>query len=303
MLVVTEKTEVTLLETLRDYWEKSPTHRCLHLKISQIEHDVPNWFDRLLEKTRQNFDEHNLQIYRCLDDDVFILTRFFTHKSVENFLQHISPIFSPATLNGAIELHEIGVGWAKLRTICEKKIEIIKIQNAEKRQKAAEKEALLKMNREKAINTMSEDLVTTIAKRREQRETAEVMLVEDDLFSQKLIKNALKNKYSLSITGDGQGALMSYVNKAPDVLFLDIGLPDINGHEVLEKLFKIDPDAYVVMFSGNGDKDNVMQAIELGAKGFIGKPFTPEKLMKYIQKSPFINEKQNREKNHGNLVH
>ena len=95
---------------------------------------------------------------------------------------------------------------------------------------------------------------------------------------------------------------MSYVNKAPDVLFLDIGLPDINGHEVLEKLFKLDPDAYVVMFSGNGDKENIMKAVELGAKGFVGKPFSQEKLLQYIQKSPFIQEKQKREKTHGNLV-
>ena len=96
---------------------------------------------------------------------------------------------------------------------------------------------------------------------------------------------------------------MNYVNKAPDVLFLDIGLPDINGHDVLERLFKLDPQAYVVMFSGNGDRENVLKAVELGAKGFVGKPFTQEKLIQYIEKSPFIQEKLNREKQYGNLVH
>ena len=105
------------------------------------------------------------------------------------------------------------------------------------------------------------------------------------------------------MTGDGQGALMGYVNKAPDVLFLDIGLPDIDGHAVLEKIFKLDPDAYVVMFSGNKDRDNVMKAVELGAKGFVGKPFTSEKLLQYIQKSPFIQAKQKKEFDHGNFIH
>ena len=45
------------------------------------------------------------------------------------------------------------------------------------------------------------------------------------------------------------------------------------------------------MFSGNGDRDNVLKAIELGAKGFVGKPFTKDKLFQYIEKSPFIQEK------------
>ena len=85
---------------------------------------------------------------------------------------------------------------------------------------------------------------------------------------------------------------MIYVNKAPAVRFLDIGLPDIDGHTVLKKVFEIDPDAYVVMFSGNGDKENVMKAVKTGAKGFVGKPFTKDKLYQYIDKSPFVQTKQ-----------
>ncbi len=127
--------------------------------------------------------------------------------------------------------------------------------------------------------------------RREARKTSAIMVVEDDAFTQKLIQNTIKDTHKLSIAGDGQGAIMTYVNKAPDVLFLDIGLPDIDGLKVLEKIFKIDPHAYVVMFSGNGDKKNILKAIELGAKGFIGKPFTKDKIFQYINKSPHIQRK------------
>jgi len=45
------------------------------------------------------------------------------------------------------------------------------------------------------------------------------------------------------------------------------------------------------MFSGKGDRDNIMKAVEMGAKGFVGKPFTREKLFQYIEKSPFVIEK------------
>jgi len=119
--------------------------------------------------------------------------------------------------------------------------------------------------------------------------------VEDDLFSQRLVANVLQSKFELTMAEDGQGAIMGYVKHAPDVLFLDIGLPDIDGHAVLEKLFQIDPQAYVVMFSGNGDKENVMKAITLGAKGFVGKPFSEDKLLQYIHKSPFIQARQPKE--------
>jgi FixJ family two-component response regulator len=50
------------------------------------------------------------------------------------------------------------------------------------------------------------------------------------------------------------------------------------------------------MFSGNGDRDNIIKAMQLGAKGFVGKPFTKDKLIAYIEKSPFIIAKNNQER-------
>jgi len=307
MLVITENTENKLLQELKNCWESFPTHRCLHLKFSQVEHEKEEWFDGFVEVFRGYFEDQAVQIYRCHDGDVFILTRTMTRKRANDFLVHLSPTLTPASPiiigQGLAALFEVGVDWPKLRTICEKKIEDIRFEEAQKQAQAKKKEELVKASREETLKTINDDLINSLSKRREQRDMPEVMVVEDDLFSQKLVKNALKGKYSVSMTEDGQGAIMNYVNKAPDVLFLDIGLPDIDGHEVLEKLFKLDPDAYVVMFSGNGDKENIMRAVELGAKGFVGKPFTQERLLQYIEKSPFIQKKQKREKAHGNLVH
>ena len=305
MLVIAKDTEPRLLQELKNCWENFPNYRCLHLKFSQVEHEKEEWFNNFVEVLREHFEDQTAQIYRCHDYDVFVLTRYMTHKRVDDFLAHLSLKLEPALQAiikpGLATLFEIGVDWPKLRTVCEKKIENIK--HAQKQKQESKKAELSKMNREETLKTIDDDLVNSLQKRREQRDTPEVMVVEDDLFSQKLVSNALKNKYEHFMTGDGQGAIMSYVNKAPDVLFLDIGLPDIDGHAVLEKLFKLDPDAYVVMFSGNGDKENVMKAIELGAKGFVGKPFSQEKLLQYIQKSPFVQEKLNRESAHGDIIH
>lgn len=304
MLVITKNAEKPLLQELKKLWENSPTHRCLYLKFSQLEKDKEEWFDDVLAALRGFLDDKSVQLYLCHDNDVFVLTRTMTQKRVDDFSDRLFPILAPASLQGLAVLFEIGIDWPKLRTLCERKLENIRFQEIRKQELEKKKEETLQLRRqEETLETLSKDLIESLPKRREQRDAPEIMIVEDDLFSQKLVGNALKDKYLISMSSDGHGALMNYVNKAPDVLFLDIGLPDIDGHEVLEKLFKLDPDAYVVMFSGNGDRKNVMKAVELGARGFVGKPFTQEKLLQYIQKSPFIQEKRNREKTHGNLVH
>lgn len=304
MQVITENAEKQLLQELKRCWENAPSLRCLHIKFSQIKQSSADWFRQVVETIRRSLDDPAATLFFCQDNDVFILTRFMTSKGVDDFFAHLSPKLEPAlraTITpGLASLFEIGVDWPKLRTVCENKIENQRINKEHER--ARRQKRLSQSNRKISLDTISKDLVCSLHRRRAQRSALEIMVVEDDIFSQKLVKNALKDEYPLTMTSDGQGAIMSYVNRAPDILFLDIGLPDINGHEVLEKLFTLDPDAYVVMFSGNGDKENVMKAIELGAKGFIGKPFTQEKLIQYIQKSPFIQEKQNRERADGNLV-
>jgi len=180
----------------------------------------------------------------------------------------------------------VGVHWRKLESLCRAKLEL------EKTAVASEEPSIIDFKSNASIfESINHDLIQSLQKRRSSRKSLEVMIVEDDPFSQKLVSNILNDHYSVHVTSDGYGALMSYVNFAPDVLFLDIGLPDIDGHEVLEKIFIIDPNAYVVMLSGNGDKENIMKAVTSGAKGFVGKPFTQEKLFQYIEKSPYVQEK------------
>lgn len=297
MLVVSKDAEKMLIDDLKACYKNAPTHRCLFLKCSQLEQDTNEWFGFVLDTLRNIIDEHTTRLYLCHDQDIFIVTQMLSRKQTDKFLSQLSPQLTPASLRKLAALFEIGIDCQRLITVAKRKYEALEIIKAKKN--APQKETIAKVCQDEMIQTLDRDLISSLAMRREMRETPEIMVVEDDPFSQKLIRNALKNKYEVSVTGDGQGALMNYVAKAPDVLFLDIGLPDIDGHEVLERLFKLDPSAYVVMFSGNGDKDNIMKAMRLGAKGFIGKPFTQEKLLQYIRKSPFVQAKQEQEKNYG----
>ncbi len=247
------------------------------------------WFPVLIETLDTYFVDDIKTIYVCHDNDVFVTSGTLTQKNLDLLLTHLKPKLSPASLQGLAAIFELKVDWPKLRAICERKIENLRISEAKQSQVHTQK--LNSISREKTFEGLDRDLVSSLAMRRDMREDIVVMVVEDDPFTQKLIQNTLRGNYSLTITKDGQGAIMNYVHKAPDILFLDIGLPDIDGHAVLKKLFAIDPAAYVVMFSGNGDKENVLKAIELGAKGFVGKPFTKDKIFEYVHKSPYVQSK------------
>lgn len=69
----------------------------------------------------------------------------------------------------------------------------------------------------------------------------------------------------------------------PDILFLDIQMPEMDGHEILLKVKEKIPELYVVMVSGNSDIDNVKKAIELGANGFLVKPLNSNKLTECLE--------------------
>ncbi len=68
------------------------------------------------------------------------------------------------------------------------------------------------------------------------------------------------------------------------IIFLDIELPDGNGMELIGEIARINPDINVVMVSAHSTVDNVKEAIEKGAKGFVVKPFSPKKISAILKK-------------------
>jgi two-component system, chemotaxis family, chemotaxis protein CheY len=127
-----------------------------------------------------------------------------------------------------------------------------------------------------------------IMQERLNRQSDIIMLVEDDLFSRNIAKNALRSKFKLIEVSDGAKATQEYLAHSPDVLFLDIHLPNKKGPQILREIMEVDPQAYVVMLSADSAKDRIMHCMEIGAKGFIAKPFRGDKLFDYIRKCPTI---------------
>jgi two-component system chemotaxis response regulator CheY len=121
-----------------------------------------------------------------------------------------------------------------------------------------------------------------VATKRHGRTEKMIMVVEDDPLSQRLVKNVLQNEYKIITAATGQEAFDTFVRQAPDIIFLDIGLPDVSGLQILEKMLILDPAAYIIMLSGHTYQEAIMQAMKSGARGFVGKPFTRDRLIRYI---------------------
>lgn len=118
-----------------------------------------------------------------------------------------------------------------------------------------------------------------------------VMIVEDDALTRRLVTNSFKESFALITAENAQEAIMNYLVHAPDIVFLDIGLPDTSGFDVLHQIMASDKDAYVVMFSSNSYLDNITKSILNGASGFVAKPFKKEKVHTYIQDSALHHNK------------
>lgn len=119
-------------------------------------------------------------------------------------------------------------------------------------------------------------------KLRHARHPLHVLVVEDDPLCQRMLNNLLSDQHAIANASDGTGAVDRYLAVAPDIMFLDLGLPYADGFDVLKQIMAIDPEAYVVIISGSSDSDSVALAAALGARGFIPKPFPLDKLDHYL---------------------
>lgn len=109
-----------------------------------------------------------------------------------------------------------------------------------------------------------------------------VLLVEDDAVTRWMVRNTLKDECEFATAQSAGSAFSMYASFKPDLVLLDIGLPDNNGGEVLDWIMRNDPGACVVMLSGKDNVDNISGCLEKGAKGFIPKPFVRDDLLHYI---------------------
>ena len=111
--------------------------------------------------------------------------------------------------------------------------------------------------------------------------TETILVVEDTDFMAEVLKEIFTEAgYEVHWAPNGEEALRMYPEILPDLVTLDIVMPGLNGLEVLRELWQLDPACRVIMVSAVGLESKVLEAIRMGAKNFVVKPFDKEKVLK-----------------------
>jgi two-component system, chemotaxis family, chemotaxis protein CheY len=116
---------------------------------------------------------------------------------------------------------------------------------------------------------------------------ARVLVVDDAAFMRKMVTDALtKGGHEVvGEAGDGVEAISQFQALKPDLMTLDITMPEKDGLAALADIMAADPSAKVVMCSALGQESKVLEAIKLGAKDFVVKPFQPDRVIEAVGKA------------------
>ena len=113
-----------------------------------------------------------------------------------------------------------------------------------------------------------------------------ILIVDDAAFMRMMIKDILvKNGYNIAGEAEnGVKAVEKYQETKPDLVLMDITMPEMDGIQALKKIKAIDANASVVMCSAMGQQAMVIESIQAGAKDFIVKPFQADRVLEAVKK-------------------
>ncbi|HEX3802942.1 MAG TPA: response regulator [Solirubrobacteraceae bacterium] len=116
---------------------------------------------------------------------------------------------------------------------------------------------------------------------------ARVLVVDDAAFMRKLLTDALASggHEVVGEAGNGVEAVARYQELKPELTTLDITMPEKDGLAALAEIMAIDPSAKVIMCSALGQEGKVLEAVKLGAKDFVVKPFQPPRVLEAVDKA------------------
>lgn len=113
-----------------------------------------------------------------------------------------------------------------------------------------------------------------------------ILICDDAAFMRMMIKDILtKNGYNvIGEAENGVKGIEKYMELHPDLVLMDITMPELGGIEALKGIKQADPSALVIMCSAMGQQAMVIESIQAGAKDFIVKPFQPDRVLEAVKK-------------------
>lgn len=113
-----------------------------------------------------------------------------------------------------------------------------------------------------------------------------ILIVDDAAFMRMMLKNILsQNGYEIAgEAANGLEAVTLYKELRPDLVTMDITMPEMDGITAVREIRKLDSEAKIIMCSAMGQQAMVIESIQAGAKDFIVKPFQPDRVLEAVKK-------------------
>ncbi len=274
--VVVENAEAALATMLEKIHPAESGWRAMILTIPG--HLSNTWQPRPLEGfvhviTRKALSIEGIaHVYLLADNDIVVLVREIDAQLLPGLEQVLIKAFSKIEGDTLITRYDLATQSNDLLSIVHAKQEKLRIQRAEKEQlaKLAQQEAL-------KFSIPAAELAL-----RPCRQRKIILIVEDDPSTSMLLAGLIDPAFTIVMAQSAAEAVAQYRAHIPDLVFLDIGLPDVDGLTVLQHLKAADPQGCVVMLTANGYRDNLDKARAAGVSGFVAKPFTRSKIQQVM---------------------
>ena len=116
---------------------------------------------------------------------------------------------------------------------------------------------------------------------------AKILVRDDSILARRQLKNVISifGNPSIIEASDGLEAVSLFKEEMPDLVFLDLVMPNLDGMEALKQMLAIDENAKIVIVSSVGTKDTLLEAVKLGAREFIQKPFSEFQIINALTKN------------------
>ncbi|MBA4749803.1 MAG: response regulator [Alphaproteobacteria bacterium] len=277
--------EKVLMDTV-DACARMPSQKgqILFCAFSALEESIP---PKVLNETLKSvLSDQEAECYVCSDRDTFIYWKTSLENEHSLIIKAIQDNYPRAFLsvrpdkifksfNTSTEIED-------LRSMILGKIALLTKTTSPQEQK----QNLL------SLSPLQSTLLKKAQERRATRSKTEILVVEDQDFSRKLLMGLMQKEHLCYGAKNAAEAIQYFVEQAPDIIFLDIELPDHDGH-CLAKLFRqLDTRAFIVMVTGNNYQKDVDRAKENGVNGFIAKPYNKQSIYNAVQS--FLQSKQGR---------
>ncbi len=240
-----------------------------HIGMAVSLSDVRQFLDSMTD-----IDECTL--YFCSDGDIIIRWLGGAPDTRDHLVQCITDKFGE-NIKKFMVLEEFFIDYDmvnsrdKLKSECTKKL---------KKQTRQGRELAKYFTDEGLISTLKKTVQLT-KMQRAFRVNPHILIVEDQIFSQKILTSILK-EYTCHIAQGAGEALLLYMEKCPDVVLLDLDLPDLSGHNFAKLISKIDEESFVVIVSSNQYKSDIDEAKKNNVRSFIAKPYEKAAILQVI---------------------